>query len=63
MLSISVVLAEALRVGSGRKRVKANLLRMISDVDRPCNSGPQILAKCAVWHPGLLENAKHLLSE
>lgn len=42
--------------------MKANLVRMIADVDRPCASGLQIQARCAPWIPGLLENAKHLPS-
>ena len=42
--------------------MKANLVRMIADVDRPCASGLQTQARCAPWNPGLLENAKHLPS-
>ena len=59
---MSVVLVEAHYAGSGRKRVKANLVRMIADVDRPCASGLQTPARYAPWNSGLLENAKHLPS-
>ena len=56
------MLVEALHAGSGRKRVKANLVRRIADVDRPCASGLQIPVRYALWNPGLLENAKRLPS-